>query len=161
MGLDTFAKSLVEVLMSESASPVSVRAFEKRVKPSAFSNSPATSLFEPHYIEWCNEDGYYVRMLFEKPDIRFQVFYKTIATYFDEYWAGAFGNALGWQNIEVPPVLIYSWFLLMAVLFMKRKQEKTLLYTGDKLVVFGVASMTIAFILLAPRADTLCRFYRL
>ena len=111
------------------------------------TSGPATSLFEPHYIEWCNEDGYYVRMLFEKPDIRFQVFYKTIATYFDEYWAGAFGNALGWQNIEVPPVLIYSWFLLMAVLFMKRKQEKTLLYTGDKLVVFGAASMTIAFIL--------------
>lgn len=111
------------------------------------SSGPAATIFEPHIIDWCDEEGYYVDVLMENPDLRFQVFYKTVATYFDEYWAETFGNALGWMNIEVPPVFIYTWFLLMAVLFMKRKQEKMLTTTGDKVVLFGVFALTVGFVI--------------
>ncbi len=110
-------------------------------------SGPAATIFEPHIIEWCDQEGYYVDALMENPELRFQVFYKTIAIYFDEYWAETFGNALGWMNIEVPPVFIYIWFLLMAVLFMKRKQEPMLTSTADKTVFGGIFALTIGFVL--------------
>lgn len=111
------------------------------------SSGPAATIFEPHVIDWCDEDGYYVDVLMENPDLRFQIFYKTVATYFDEYWTETFGNSLGWMNIEVPPVFIYTWFLLMAVLFMKRKQERMLTTNGDKVVLFGVFALTVGFVI--------------
>lgn len=111
------------------------------------SSGPAATIFAPHIIEWCDQEGYYVDVLMENPDLRFQIIYKTFAIYFDEYWAETFGNALGWMNIEVPPTLIYIWFLLMAVLFMKRKQEKMLTTGWDKVILCLIFVLTVGFVL--------------
>lgn len=147
-GEKLFAKSSVErKLLYVIVGIVLINLVVLLVRNISGISGPAATIFEPHIIDWCDEEGYYVDVLMENPDLRFQIFYKTVATYFDEYWAETFGNALGWMNIEVPPVFIYTWFLLMAVLFMKRKQEKILTTTGDKVVLFGVFALTVGFVI--------------
>lgn len=139
----TLCRKLLFVLVGVIAINVLVILVQKMIG----SSGPAATIFAPHIIEWCDEDGYYVDVLRENPELRFQIIYKTIAIYFDDYWAETFGNALGWMNIEVPPVFIYTWFLLMAVLFMKRKQENMVTTGADKAVLSGIFVFTVVFVL--------------
>ena len=139
----SLCRKLVFVLVGIIAINVIVVLVQKAIG----SSGPAATIFAPHIIEWCDQEGYYVDVLMENPDLRFQIIYKTFAIYFDEYWAETFGNALGWMNIEVPPTLIYIWFLLMAVLFMKRKQEKMLTTGWDKVILCLIFVLTVGFVL--------------
>lgn len=143
-----FAKgSLCRKLLFVLCGVVAINLIVFVVQKTIGSSGPAATIFAPHMIEWCDQEGYYVDVLMENPDLRFQIIYKTFAIYFDEYWAETFGNALGWMNIEVPPTLIYIWFLLMAVLFMKRKQEKMLTTGWDKVILCLIFVLTVGFVL--------------
>lgn len=142
-GKGSLCRKLVFVLAGIIAINVIVVLVQKAIG----SSGPAATIFAPHIIEWCDQEGYYVDVLMENPELRFQIIYKTFAIYFDEYWAETFGNALGWMNIEVPPTLIYIWFLLMAVLFMKRKQEKMLTTGWDKVILCLIFVLTVGFVL--------------
>lgn len=143
-----FAKgSLCRKLVFVLAGIIAINVIVVLVQKAIGSSGPAATIFAPHMIDWCDQEGYYVDVLMENPDLRFQIIYKTFAIYFDEYWAETFGNALGWMNIEVPPTLIYIWFLLMAVLFMKRKQEKMLTTGWDKVILCLIFVLTVGFVL--------------
>ncbi len=110
------------------------------------------SLFGEHIIDWCNEPGYSIRTFIENPYLPFRILYKTVKEYFGEYWMDAIGHQLGWRNIDIPPYLTFIWMFLAAIMFMKRKEEVSLiscrmkvLFTGISICVMGIVLMGLLF----------------
>lgn len=110
------------------------------------------SIFGEHIIDWCKEPGYSIHTFIENPYLPFRILYKTGKMYFGEYWMDVIGHQLGWRNIDIPLYLTFIWMFLAVIMFMKRKEERTLisaklkaLFTGISVCVVGIVLMGLLF----------------
>ena len=108
----------------------------------------SSSIFGDHIISWCGEPGYSIQMFIDDPALLISIIYNTAKKYFGTFWLDAIGHALGWLNIEIPMVLSLIWVLLIALMFVKRKEENLALSGVDKLF-FTALSVCVSGIVIA------------
>ena len=115
------------------------------------------SVMGEHIITWANVKGWDIPTLLHETfassrRLLFLIVARTFMIFGGTYWVQAMGEGLGWVNVTVPPFMIYVWFFLFAIMFLRRKQQKIVFNVKIRifwaLLFLLVAAIVVAGLLL-------------